>query len=64
MAMRGSPDLTVWRVPASTCKPSPAILRRPGIHLKATEQPIDASTAAGKCFFDMLAAIETSTPPQ
>jgi DNA invertase Pin-like site-specific DNA recombinase len=31
-------------------------LRERGIHLKATEQPIDTSTAAGKCFFDMLAA--------
>jgi DNA invertase Pin-like site-specific DNA recombinase len=30
--------------------------RQRGIHLKATEQPIDTSTAAGKCFFDMLAA--------
>ena len=25
-----------------------------GASLKATEQPIDTSTAAGKCFFDML----------
>jgi DNA invertase Pin-like site-specific DNA recombinase len=25
-----------------------------GASLKATEQPIDASTAAGKCFLDML----------
>jgi DNA invertase Pin-like site-specific DNA recombinase len=25
-----------------------------GAHLKATEQPIDTSTAAGKCFLDML----------
>jgi DNA invertase Pin-like site-specific DNA recombinase len=25
-----------------------------GAALKATEQPIDASTAAGKCFLDML----------
>jgi DNA invertase Pin-like site-specific DNA recombinase len=31
-------------------------LRERGIHLKATEQLIDTSTAAGKCFFDMLAA--------
>jgi DNA invertase Pin-like site-specific DNA recombinase len=31
-------------------------LRERGIHLKATEQQIDTSTAAGKCFFDMLAA--------
>lgn len=25
-----------------------------GVSLRATEQPIDTSTAAGKCFFDML----------
>jgi DNA invertase Pin-like site-specific DNA recombinase len=31
-------------------------LRQRGIHPKAREQPIDTSTAAGKCFFDMLAA--------
>jgi DNA invertase Pin-like site-specific DNA recombinase len=29
-------------------------LRRRGVTLKATEQPIDTSTAAGKCFLDML----------
>jgi DNA invertase Pin-like site-specific DNA recombinase len=29
-------------------------LERSGIKLKATEQPIDTSTAAGKAFFDML----------
>jgi DNA invertase Pin-like site-specific DNA recombinase len=29
-------------------------LRARGAALKATEQPIDTSTAAGKCFFDML----------
>jgi DNA invertase Pin-like site-specific DNA recombinase len=29
-------------------------LREKGAHLKATEQPIDTSTAAGKCFLDML----------
>ncbi len=28
--------------------------KKRGIFLKATEQPIDTSTAAGKCFFDML----------
>jgi len=34
-----------------------------GASLKATEQPIDTSTAAGKCFLDMLgvfAEFETS----
>jgi DNA invertase Pin-like site-specific DNA recombinase len=30
-------------------------LRARGVTLKATEQPIDTSTAAGKCFLDMLA---------
>jgi DNA invertase Pin-like site-specific DNA recombinase len=29
-------------------------LRQRGVILKATEQPIDTSTAAGKCFLDML----------
>jgi DNA invertase Pin-like site-specific DNA recombinase len=29
-------------------------LRSRGIELKATEQPIDTTTAAGKCFLDML----------
>ena len=29
-------------------------LREKGVHLKATDQPIDTSTAAGKCFLDML----------
>jgi DNA invertase Pin-like site-specific DNA recombinase len=29
-------------------------IRAKGTSLKATEQPIDTSTAAGKCFLDML----------
>ena len=29
-------------------------LKAKGASLKATEQPIDTSTAAGKCFLDML----------
>jgi DNA invertase Pin-like site-specific DNA recombinase len=29
-------------------------LKAKGVTLKATEQPIDTSTAAGKCFLDML----------
>jgi DNA invertase Pin-like site-specific DNA recombinase len=29
-------------------------LRKRGVTLKATEQPIDTGTAAGKCFLDML----------
>ena len=31
-----------------------AELKEKGVFLKATEQPIDTSTAAGKAFFDML----------
>ena len=30
--------------------------------LKATEQPIDTSTAAGKCFLDMLGVFTPSKP--
>jgi DNA invertase Pin-like site-specific DNA recombinase len=30
------------------------MLRANGVTLRATEQPIDTGTAAGKCFFDML----------
>ena len=29
-------------------------LKQRGVHLKATEQPVDTSTAAGKAFLDML----------
>jgi DNA invertase Pin-like site-specific DNA recombinase len=29
-------------------------LKAKGAHLRATEQPIDTSTATGKCFLDML----------
>src|SRR3954466_15820331 len=29
-------------------------LKARGVHLKATEQPVDTSTAAGKAFLDML----------
>jgi DNA invertase Pin-like site-specific DNA recombinase len=29
-------------------------LRTKGVTLRATEQPVDTATAAGKCFFDML----------
>jgi len=38
-------------------------VRAKGASLRATEQPIDTSTAAGKCFLDMLgvfAEFETS----
>jgi hypothetical protein len=37
-----------WRVRA---------VRARGASLKATEQPIDTSTAAGKCFLDMLGVV-------
>ena len=30
------------------------LLKNKGVELQATEQPIDTSTAAGKCFLDML----------
>jgi DNA invertase Pin-like site-specific DNA recombinase len=33
-----------------------------GASLKATEQPIDTSTAAGKCFLDMLGSSRSSRP--
>jgi DNA invertase Pin-like site-specific DNA recombinase len=33
-----------------------AMLNKP-VALKATEQPVDTSTAAGKAFFDMLGAL-------
>jgi DNA invertase Pin-like site-specific DNA recombinase len=33
-----------------------------GASLKATEQPLDTSTAAGKCFLDMLACSRRSRP--
>jgi DNA invertase Pin-like site-specific DNA recombinase len=48
-----SPMRGWWRTNASTGQR--ASDHRPrGIVLRATEQPIDTSTAAGKCFLDML----------
>jgi DNA invertase Pin-like site-specific DNA recombinase len=41
-------------------------LKAKGASLKATEQPIDTSTAASKCFLDMLgmfAEFETNLRP-
>jgi DNA invertase Pin-like site-specific DNA recombinase len=38
----------------SWVKFKPLVTRAKGVSLKATEQPIDTSTAAGKCFLDML----------
>jgi hypothetical protein len=35
---------------SATCRISFAPWRRAALSLKATEQPIDTSTAAGKCF--------------
>jgi hypothetical protein len=37
-------------------------VRARGATLKATEQPIDTSTAAGKCFLDMLGCSPSSKP--
>jgi DNA invertase Pin-like site-specific DNA recombinase len=37
-------------------------VRAAGASLKATEQPIDTSTAAGKCFLDMLGVFAESRP--
>jgi hypothetical protein len=36
------------------CAAACSLVRARGAALKATEQPIDTSTAAGKCFLDML----------
>jgi DNA invertase Pin-like site-specific DNA recombinase len=33
-----------------------------GASLRATEQPIDTGTTAGKCFLDMLACLPNSRP--
>jgi DNA invertase Pin-like site-specific DNA recombinase len=37
-------------------------LRQRRVTLKATEQPIDTSTAAGKCFLDMLGVFAELKP--
>jgi hypothetical protein len=39
---------------SATCRISFAPCRRAALSLKAIEQPIDTSTAAGKCFLDIL----------
>src|SRR5271169_7122934 len=39
---------------SATCRISFAPCRRAALSLKANEQPIDTSTAAGKCFLDIL----------
>ena len=38
-------------------------LQEKGVHLKATEQPIDTSTSAGKAFLGMLAVSSASSKP-
>lgn len=41
------------------------VIRGKGAELKATDQPIDTTTAAGKCFLDILgvfAEFETNLP--
>ena len=35
------------------------MLKARGAALRATEQPIDTSTAAGKCFLDMLSSLSS-----
>jgi DNA invertase Pin-like site-specific DNA recombinase len=37
------------------------VIKAKGSALKATEQPIDTNTAAGKCFLDMLGVFEFET---
>jgi hypothetical protein len=39
-------------------------LRQRGVTLKATEQPIDTATAAGKCFLEMTRAQVRETMPR
>jgi hypothetical protein len=46
------PGSTAWPGPYATCRTSSTTFNN--VALKATEQPIDTSTAAGKCFLDML----------
>ena len=41
-----------------------ATLKDKGVHLAATEQPVDTSTAAGKAFFDMLGVFAESETNQ
>jgi DNA invertase Pin-like site-specific DNA recombinase len=48
MVLREGDELVVTRIDRL-----PRLKDR-GINLRATEQPIDASTAAGKCLLDML----------
>jgi DNA invertase Pin-like site-specific DNA recombinase len=52
VSLDGSP-LSLWRSREARQDIVRAV-RAMGAALKATEQPIDTSTAAGKCFLDML----------
>ena len=57
--MRGGDTLVITRIDRLTCslKDLQDIvheLKAKGVTLKATEQPIDTGTAAGKAFLDML----------
>jgi DNA invertase Pin-like site-specific DNA recombinase len=46
--------LIAWRARSAICRILSRALKAKGAILKATEQPIDTGTAAGKCFLDML----------
>ncbi len=46
--------MIAWPVPLLTLQDVVRELKAKGAHLKATEQPIDTRTAAGKAFLDML----------
>src|SRR5690606_22848981 len=57
--MRAGDELVVTRIDrlarsVADLQAIVASLRAKGVALKATEQPIDTSTAAGKAFLDML----------
>jgi Resolvase, N terminal domain/Helix-turn-helix domain of resolvase len=49
-----SPDRSPGPVDLGDLQDIVRAVRAAGAALKATEQPIDTSTAAGKCFLDML----------
>jgi len=46
--------LTGWRAPFGDLQDIVRAIKARGASLKATEQPIDTGSAAGKCFLDML----------
>jgi hypothetical protein len=49
-------------VPQNPAGNAPVVQRARGAVLKATEQPIDTGTAAGRCFLDMLGVFASSRP--